>query len=60
MIDQDGFLRCDGCGTKFGQLVDDGLVIVCPKSRCKRYNLFQGVKKAVGYMSHKLLDLTTK
>ena len=45
MIDSRGDIRCDGCGTKFGHLEGDKLIIVCHKSRCKRYNVFSLVKK---------------
>ena len=48
MIDKDGFLRCDGCNKKFGQLLPGGivksLVILCPRSNCKKYNVFNNTK----------------
>ena len=53
MIDNDGYLKCDGCGKTFGRLHNDKIEIVC--ARCKRFNVFKLIKE---YISHKLECLT--
>ncbi len=40
MIDSDGFLRCDNCGTVLGRDLKGTVEIVCHKSNCKRWHLF--------------------
>jgi len=38
MIDQNGGLRCDGCGKKLGENLQGKIEIVCP--RCHLFNKF--------------------
>jgi len=54
MIDKKGNLKCDGCGKKLGEITPNGIAIVCPKSTCKRYNVFDTEPKQ--YISHKALN----
>jgi len=55
MIDKDGSLRCDGCNRVLGKNLIGRVEIVCPNSRCKRFNKFDSGKQ---YNSHKLTSLT--
>ncbi len=42
MIDSESYLRCDGCNKKLARYtVNMDLEIVCPRSTCKRFNIFK-------------------
>ena len=53
MIDENNFLRCDGCNKKLAYNLHGSVEIPCP--RCKRHNIFKS-----GYTSHKLVALTKR
>ncbi len=54
MIDSDGSLRCDGCNKLLGKNLIGRVEIVCPRSRCRRFNVFESNRE---YNSHKLAML---
>ncbi|KKN48587.1 hypothetical protein LCGC14_0651320 [marine sediment metagenome] len=41
MIDSEGRLRCDKCGTVIGEYVLGRAVIKCWRSHCKHLNIFK-------------------
>ena len=42
MIDAEGFCRCGKCGKKLARYTPNmDIEIPCPRSSCKRYNLFK-------------------
>ncbi len=47
-------LRCESCNALLGKNLEGKVEIVCHRSRCHRYNVFE----SNGYNSHKLLNLT--
>ena len=44
MIKPDGSIRCDSCNKKLGEYMEGKLRIVCPSSRCKRFNFIDLTK----------------
>ncbi|KKN72901.1 hypothetical protein LCGC14_0406050 [marine sediment metagenome] len=45
MIDEQGYCRCDGCNKKLGRFtVNLDFETVCPRSTCKRFNIFKRSK----------------
>lgn len=49
MIDDKGNLRCDGCGKVLGRNLTGRVEIVCPRSKCKRYCVFDTNKLPEDY-----------
>jgi phage FluMu protein Com len=41
LIDGNGNLRCANCGKILGRNLEGRIEIVCPRSSCHRYNVFQ-------------------
>jgi len=59
LIDKENNLRCDGCGKVLGRNLNGRVEIVCNRSTCKRYNVFDTDRLPKQYFSHKVLDLTS-
>ena len=47
-------LRCGGCNKKLGGDLEGRVTIVCPRSKCKRYNVFDS-QKALDKPLHSVL-----
>lgn len=61
MIDQNGYLKCDGCGKKLGSELNGSVKIVCP--RCKTFNVFEldGIYEVLGKnLTKQFLDSRVK